>query len=285
MTAIINNKYQVKPLTEALVPALSHLYKEVFNTVHPVDKVRRKYFSNHQEIHAKNFLMMYDGQPVAYHGSIICYGQDQHHRELGIQTCDFMTHKDHRGQGLFTKLALQNYEANREMGVRFAWGFPNQNSEHPMLKKLDYLPTKRMNGYSIPVKGLPVEAISRKIGWQKSAQKRIAKILGPLITKELVANSASDDQHGGILRDAAFYASRDYTPNYRIRIDDSLFWVKTEGGFLVGDLTVQSERQVLKAIENLKQLARKLGLNKSIFQSYPGTLLDQILQKQYPLFP
>ncbi|MEM6726712.1 MAG: GNAT family N-acetyltransferase, partial [Bacteroidota bacterium] len=280
MTAIINNKYKVEPLTPALVPALSHLYKEVFNTNHPVEKVRRKYFPEQQAIHAKNFLMLYDGEPVAYHGSIICYGEDQHHKALGIQTCDFMTHKDHRGKGLFTKLALRNYEANREMGVQFAWGFPNQNSEHPMLKKLDYLPTERMNGYTIPVQGLPIEALSRKIGWQQGAQKRIKRILRPLITDELVPNSARTEKHGGIVRDATFYASRNYTPNYRIRLGESLIWIKTEGGLLVGDLTTTSKSQILETIENLKDLARKLGLNKLVIQSYPGTLLDDTMQQE-----
>tara|TARA_Y100001960_G_C14743441_1_gene864316 strand:- start:1256 stop:2329 length:1074 start_codon:yes stop_codon:yes gene_type:complete len=57
---------------------------------------------------------------------------------LGGQSMDTMTHPDHQGRGLFTKLALASYEIAASRGVKALYGFPNPNSYPGFVNKLNW---------------------------------------------------------------------------------------------------------------------------------------------------
>lgn len=49
-----------------------------------------------------------------------------------------MTHPDYQGQGIFSYLAGETYREAGERGFEFVYGFPNKNSYHGFIKKLDW---------------------------------------------------------------------------------------------------------------------------------------------------
>jgi GNAT superfamily N-acetyltransferase len=47
-----------------------------------------------------------------------------------------MTHPDYRRRGIFVYLAEETYKQCRQEGIKFVYGFPNQNSYHGFVKRL-----------------------------------------------------------------------------------------------------------------------------------------------------
>lgn len=58
--------------------------------------------------------------------------------QLICQSLDTLTDKDHRGKGLFIKLAHEIYEDCDKSGIKAVYGFPNSNSAPGFFKKLGW---------------------------------------------------------------------------------------------------------------------------------------------------
>jgi GNAT superfamily N-acetyltransferase len=57
---------------------------------------------------------------------------------LGAQSLETMTHPDYRGQGMFTVLANESFIAAADRGVEVLYGFPNSNSFHGFVRRLNW---------------------------------------------------------------------------------------------------------------------------------------------------
>jgi hypothetical protein len=57
---------------------------------------------------------------------------------LGAQSLDTMTHPDYRNQGMFTVLAKACMELAESKGVEVLYGFPNENSYHGFVHRLNW---------------------------------------------------------------------------------------------------------------------------------------------------
>lgn len=57
---------------------------------------------------------------------------------LGAQSLDTMTHPDYRGQGMFTKLAIEAMRLARNRGVEVLYGFPNDQSYPGFVNRLNW---------------------------------------------------------------------------------------------------------------------------------------------------
>lgn len=58
---------------------------------------------------------------------------------LGTLSLDTMVHPGYRRQGMFTKLARHMYHAAAEQGIPLTYGFPNKNSHHGLVNKLNWV--------------------------------------------------------------------------------------------------------------------------------------------------
>jgi predicted acetyltransferase len=56
-----------------------------------------------------------------------------------------MTHPDYRGRGIFPLLGEETYQEANRKGIKFVFGFPNQNSYDGFVKKLNWLGFGTMN--------------------------------------------------------------------------------------------------------------------------------------------
>lgn len=56
----------------------------------------------------------------------------------GAQSLDTMTHPDYQGQGMFTVLANACFEVAQSRGCEVLYGFPNANSFHGFVKRLNW---------------------------------------------------------------------------------------------------------------------------------------------------
>jgi GNAT superfamily N-acetyltransferase len=57
---------------------------------------------------------------------------------LGAQSMDTMTHPDHRGRGLFTRLAEECFSIAERRGFEVVYGFPNENSYPGFVRRLNF---------------------------------------------------------------------------------------------------------------------------------------------------
>jgi GNAT superfamily N-acetyltransferase len=61
-------------------------------------------------------------------------------RQKALQSIDTITDVDHRGKGLFPKLAARLYKDAEAAGFELVYGFPNENSAPGFFKKLQWIP-------------------------------------------------------------------------------------------------------------------------------------------------
>lgn len=276
------SKYQFEQLNDSNIHHLVYLYKQVFRTNYSIDFIKAKYGSKYTGINAQGHFAFYKSKPVAFHGAIPVVMQQGKKKELCAQYGDAMTLKSHAGNGLFTILGEETDALLKTLGVRFAWGFPNQNSEYGYVNKLEWQGKSRMQCYILKTKTLPTEQLLRKTKvFSKISQNRIEKKLHDLIIPKEALCSIDLEKMGGIERSNNFYEYRSFTPNYFIQLNGTKVWIKPKGGLLVGDLEVKSEEQVFSSILDLKKLAVDLGLHQVIIQASPNSKLNQILKNKY----
>lgn len=277
-----SRKYEFVPLTEDNIMLLQGLYQEVFGISYSLEQIKAKYRPAYTGIEAQGHFAFYQDKAVAFHGAIPVLMNYKGHIELSAQYGDAMTLKDHTGQGLFTRLGELSDERLKLHGVKFVWGFPNQNSEYGYVNKLNWKGKERMRCYIFKLKPLSSELVFRKTKvFEKNKQAQIKKKLKPLIIKKSGSLSIDFEHGGGVDRSDAHYAYKSFSPNYFIQLNETKVWIKTLGGLLVGDMEAKSGNQVNQTILELKKLANELGLNKVVIQASPGSKLNQILAKKY----
>lgn len=279
---VTNNSYRFEKLNESNIHHLVYLYKQVFGTDYSLAFIKAKYGSDYTGIKAQGYFAFFEGKPVAFHGAIPVIMCQVGKKELCAQYGDAMTVKSHAGNGLFTLLGEKTDDLLQTLGVRFAWGFPNQNSEYGYVNKLHWQGVERMQAYIFKIKSLSSEQVLRKSKiFSNLSQSRIEKKLQHLIVPKSNLHSVDVNNYGGIDRSNSFYNYRSFTSNSFISLNGTKVWVKPKGGLLVGDLEVVSETQVLKTIEDLKALASELGLHQLVIQASPKSKLNLILKTKF----
>ena len=80
----------------------------------------------------------YDGKLAGHYVTIPVSYAIHGQQKKGLLSLNTATHKDHRGKGLFTKLATATYKEAKSLGYEFVIGVANQNSSHGFIKKLGF---------------------------------------------------------------------------------------------------------------------------------------------------
>lgn len=280
--AITKNPYLFEPLNELNIKWLIDLYKKVFGVQYTLEQVKAKYQPQYTGIHAQGHFAIYQNKPVAFHGAIPVLIRYQGQVELCAQYGDAMTLQAHTGNGLFTKLGELTDQVLIEKGVKFVWGFPNQNSEYGYVNKLHWQGEARMQCYIFKLSSISSETVYRKTKlFERRNQERIKKELSSLLVPKQQLHSIDTKMGGGIDRSNHFYAYKNFSPNYFIELKGTKVWIKPLGGLLVGDIEVKNEQQLLASIEELKILAKQLGLNKLTIQASPKSQLNLLLKKHF----
>jgi hypothetical protein len=225
------------------------------------------------------------GRPIAFHGAVPFRLEMDGQAFIGAQYGDAMTVREAAGRGLFTRLGRLTDERLLDFGIRFIYGFPNQNSEYGYLNKLDWQGVHRMRCYTIPVATVPLEKLSRTVSAGPAYQLRIRERLAAHIRPE--PELASSVAGPGVIcsrRDRDFFTYKSFTNNFVIEVAGVGMWIKPEGGLLIGDMALRPEAEILAAVAELKRLARSHGITKITFQASPGTELEAIFARHFDGF-
>jgi hypothetical protein len=222
---------------------------------------------------------------VGFYGVIPCFLQYENAIILSAQSADTMTHPQYRFKGLFVELSNLTFQLCRSEGIRLIFGFPNQNSLHGAIHKLGWTMTETMDCFKIPVKTFPLERIVHKFSFLKPLyewhiKKVLVKYLEPL---QGITNSVIEDGYNGIYRDQKYLSYKTYHPKIVIRINRSLVWIKINPGFIIGDITLHDDFDVV--LNGIRKIASKLGIAELQFQSSPQTKLHTLFAERYQPVP
>jgi len=103
------------------------------------------------------------GEPAAFYGVYAHLVEYNGKVYKAVQSGDTMTHKNHVGKGLFTKLARMTYELAKKNGAEFVFGSPNYNSFPGFVKKLDWVCPEKFRDYRIRTITLPFAKVAKKV--------------------------------------------------------------------------------------------------------------------------
>ncbi len=261
--------YQVERLDHGRVQDLKKLFLSVYHRGINLHYLQAKYDTGYTGVSHIGYLAYGgNGEVAAYYGVIPCFARQGEMRVLCAQSCDTMTHPNHRNKGLFLKLATLCFDLCIKAGIRFLFGFPNQNSL-PGFVKLGWKGQDTMMLFRVPVKGNSLESRfnnHRFTRWlyQRYKNKVLRKFL---ISNQGFPNHQIRNAATGIDRDERYLNYKTYSPSQTIRINGINTWVKIQNGFLIGDVqTPQGETKFEEWLAQCCRLAKRLGCSSVEFQ-------------------
>jgi hypothetical protein len=275
-------EYRFETLSGENISDLKIIYKAVFGNDYSVDDIMRKFDTDYLGVKYFGHIAYFDNKPIAFHGAIPVQMRYNGELELAAQYGDAMTLKNHTGKGLFTKLGEMTDQQLQNAGIRFVWGFPNQNSEYGYLNNLHWSYVERMKGFKIRTSNFPMEKIARKTKLTSNLyQKKVESVFGEFKVNAVLNGSVFlNSDVASTNRNKDYYSYKSFTDNFMIEIAETQFWIKIKNGLLIGDVAVSSVEKFDKALNQLKQLASENGIDSIIFQASPSTQLAEIMERR-----
>ncbi|MCK6692242.1 MAG: GNAT family N-acetyltransferase [Thermoanaerobaculia bacterium] len=206
------------------------------------------------------------------------------------QLTETFTLPAHQGKGLMTCLIQKTLEDETGAGVRLFYGLTNQNSVYGFVHKLGFTQVGQMEYYEIRTNTFPLEALCRRCRVPRLhrwwAEKVIASYLAP--GDFVLNNSVLEEGYAGVLHDRSFFAYKSFSFNRLCRFAGVDSWLKFETGLLVGDVVLPNDctdDRFEEWLSTLRKIARRAGLRKIIFQTYPESRLREKLSARLQPHP
>jgi len=278
------NEYRFERLRDTHYPDLCIISKSAFGFDPGISFYLQK---NLTEAFGEKFLgfIAYSdtGEPAAFYGVyahlVECNGRIFH----AVQSGDTMTHKNHMGRGLFTKLAKMTYDLAKEKGVEFVFGSPNSNSYPGFVKKLDWICPERFHDYRIRVFTFPLAKFGKKFSFINLLYKPFAEFIlrSYRSNKSSFPNSANEKDIVCVHRNEEFYRYKFFSGSKIISIDSVSAWIKVDGFLFLGDLDLENEIDFNKFMKLLKRFCFWMGIDEIVFMTSPGTRADRLFATKY----
>jgi GNAT superfamily N-acetyltransferase len=279
-------EYTFERISPVRLKDIQYLYKACFNEDVSGEFLAKKYDTKNFGAENTGYIA-YDnqGSPAAYYGVFPCRVIADGKTYLAAQSGDTMTHPAHRGKGLFIKLANETYALAKELGIKFVFGFPNENSYPGFVKKLGWKHEENLNIYKIKVLTFPAGYICNKAKILREFYKWYSGLIlkSRLSKKKYFENPLTSKSEGlyGIERSSDFFDYKKYMSKYLAEVNGKCVYLKAASALRVGDVEKCTEEEFDLIVKKLKSLARLLGNYAVIFYCSPGVNYDNYLKKKY----
>ncbi|MFA5786462.1 MAG: GNAT family N-acetyltransferase [Actinomycetota bacterium] len=133
--------YQLSPLDLSAggIAAMTALLRLVFpRSLHLVESVVEWEYKANPDGRAVGFNAWVGDDLVGHYATMPMRARLNEREERGLLSLNTATHPEHRGSGLFTRLANATYARAAEQGFGFVIGVANANSTHGFTKKLGF---------------------------------------------------------------------------------------------------------------------------------------------------
>jgi hypothetical protein len=132
----MNNEYQIKKIDSKYFDKLIPLMHDAFGMSIDLDYFKWKFLANPAGSFIGYIAVHKESEEVAAYYGVIPekYITDNNSTKIYYQSCDTMTHSNHRRKGLFKKLALKCFEDLKKENKLYIYGFGGETSTPGFLK-------------------------------------------------------------------------------------------------------------------------------------------------------
>lgn len=212
-------------------------------------------------------------EPAAYYGVFPLRFSIRGVETLAAQSGDTMTSPTHRMKGLFVESALRAYALAARSGVKFVFGFPNENSFPGFKSKLSWQFHGTMFNAVLNCRAIPLAAFAKRFGkWinrscSQFLRSRIQKY--SVLVKQFDPRQIQGASDFSVLRDEAFLGYKKSNGAVLVDVDGFQMMVRIDGALLVGEVVQFPPEQYESFIKAVTKLARIAFCHKVIF-SFSG---------------
>jgi hypothetical protein len=283
-----NTHYKIERLSSDNLHSLISLYKATFRISVSLSYLLKKYDTQGFGVSFIGFIAfdITSNKPAGYYGVFPIKVKYGNQIVLAAQSGDTMTHPSHQGKGLFTKLAQMTYDLAKQVGISFVFGFPNKNSSHGFINKLNWKHYSDVNNYTITFRKIPFDKLAKKFPFFAKFYFRFvsAKIANVVVEKMLENSLASyNSEKGFVIHDLSFYNYKKYHSYFTIKISNIVCVIKVDGRLWVGDIEFCDEQTFFNVLSNIEELAKSLGCSSVQFSVAENTVIDSRLKSKYNL--
>lgn len=274
--------YTIERVEHGRLKDLQFLYKVSFGEEVSMQFLEKKYNTDPFGAINIGYIAYHNtGEPAAYYGVFPCKAVLEGEVHLCAQSGDTMTHPDHRGKGLFIRLAKATYELARESGIQFIFGFPNSNSYPGFVNKLGWTHLENLNIYKIKVFTFPLAYLCGKISFLSGIYRAYASLIinGKKSKQKCFTNPVIEGTNGGLLRDESFFTYKNYFPKDIIEVNGRCVYIKASSALRIGEIESASGEEFNRIVKKLKWLAWLLGCYAVYFYYSPGVKYDKYLSE------
>lgn len=276
------NGYRIERVNTSHYQALALLLRTATHTAFSPEYLQKKYATQFSSAQNVGYIAFDGDLAVSHQMGLAIPLIHQGKSYLSLQSCDSATHPNYRKKELWA--ALNEYmfrQAPLENTVGII-GLPNQNSYHLLRHKLGYSVAGIVKSYTVLLHKIPFWRISNKLKLSnlmiQNAEKNLKKYQIPPLT----FSSFNPKEHLIIHRTADYLAYKTQMGSFFIQLYDTLFWIKIRlGSLFIGDVKTPSEVQFDKAMQLLKSICYRSGLESITFQSQQGSFEESLFAKKY----
>jgi|GEM_PF-2033760 len=264
------NKYQLYRLEKKHLHDVRYVILKAFGKKINIDYLSHKYDSSYLGIETVATIA-YEGQkPVAFYGAIPQLFKLGNEKLLLAHACDSYTLPQYQKQGLHFNLASKSYELMQAEDIKMVYAYHSENTYYST-KKLNWKEHVHMNRFHILNGTLPVSKVCNRLNLNSLLMRRFKSVFRPYITSPTVNPVALESRMHQDYSSSFFNYKDGLNKHFTILINDCLFYLKVRAIIEVGFLGYNNVENLPGAIDKLKRLAAKCGINEILFQVDPTT--------------
>jgi hypothetical protein len=280
---MIHGDYKAVRLNENNLKDFLTVFNEVHHNNYNLDYFSKKFDTHYTGLNFVGYLAYHveSNEPAAFYGVFPVLIKHKGKTILAAQSGDTITSPKHQRKGLFIFLANLTIELAKDNGVKFIFGFPNENSAPGFYNKLKWEMDHYLLRYYFKTNAFPYSKLFKKIGIIKLYQALI-KSITKTYSSGLKLTINNDDDSYMIARDANYIKYKQFGLNYFATIDGVNFWFKTDNGLHIGDFYLPEEANHERLKKALQKLAKLTGQNQVLFytseHSFNASLWNKIAE-------
>ena len=135
----MTDSWTMRPYREGDEKSIIELYESVFNIEMPLAKWVWRYLENGIDLKLIMLAEAAAGNIIGQYALCPVRMKVDGNELVGSFSLDTMVHPDWGGRGVFVELANAVYRAAAEHGIPLTYGFPNVNSHHGFVNRLEWM--------------------------------------------------------------------------------------------------------------------------------------------------
>jgi hypothetical protein len=269
-----STKFSFYPLEEVHFKDVQYLMKVVFGKRVSIQHLKNKYF-DYLNLSCISTIAYYKQHPIGFYGAISQEFTHNGEKLIVAQVCDSSTLKEYQGKGIHYNLAKLSYDIMKANNIKFVYGFLNENSYFSN-KKLGWDLNRKMARFHLPIKTFPFAKVYKKVKLENQFHSKVNQVLKPFKRNEF--DYTSNLSHQLYTRSFFEYKERIY-PHHLVEVEGCVFYLKIDAIMQIGFFTFDNYKKLEVAIEKLKEVGQKLGVNEILFQVSENSEMYQGLKK------